>query len=87
MAIGGLAYLGVCWNGVWSYLHEGRRTECSVKATTDEPQWVPTQRDIADARVTHFARFAEKRTGAAFPDYEALRQWSVDEIESFWAVL
>lgn len=87
MAIAVLASLSVCWNGVWSYVHDGRRMECSVIATTDEPQWVPTQRDIADARVTHFARFAEKHTGAAFPDYEALWQWSVDEIESFWALL
>lgn len=56
-------------------------------ATTDEPQWVPTDRDIADARVTDFARFAEKRTGAVFPDYDALWRWSVQDIDGFWAVL
>ncbi|HEY9266898.1 MAG TPA: acetoacetate--CoA ligase, partial [Mycobacterium sp.] len=52
-----------------------------------KPQWVPTDRDIADARVTDFARFAERRTGSAFPDYHALWRWSVEDIDGFWATL
>ena len=52
-----------------------------------KPQWVPTDRDIADARVTDFARFAEQRTGSAFPDYHALWRWSVEDIDGFWATL
>ncbi|GAB3218699.1 acetoacetate--CoA ligase [Mycolicibacterium hippocampi] len=51
------------------------------------PQWVPTDQDVADARVTDFARFAEQRTGSAFPDYHALWRWSVADIEAFWATL
>lgn len=52
-----------------------------------QPQWVPTDADVADARVTAFARFVERRTGASLPDYQTLWQWSVDDIEGFWAAL
>ena len=43
--------------------------------------------DVADARVTDFARFAEQRPARRFPDYHALWQWSVDDIDGFWATL
>lgn len=49
-----------------------------------EPQWVPTERDIADARVTDFARFVATRSGAELPDYHALWRWSVDNLPEFW---
>ncbi len=35
----------------------------------DVPQWQPTERDIADARVTDFARFVQQRTGTSMTDY------------------
>ena len=59
----------------------------STVTATGVPQWVPTDRDIADARVTDFARFVEQRTGLAFPDYAALWQWSVADIAGFGAAL
>ncbi|MEV3964791.1 acetoacetate--CoA ligase [Nocardia sp. NPDC050193] len=49
-----------------------------------EPQWVPTERDIADARVTDFARFVAARSGTELPDYHALWRWSVDNLAEFW---
>ncbi|MFI2233855.1 acetoacetate--CoA ligase [Nocardia testacea] len=49
-----------------------------------EPQWVPTEQDIADARVTDFARFVTARSGAELPDYHALWRWSVDNLADFW---
>ncbi|MEV6277745.1 acetoacetate--CoA ligase [Nocardia sp. NPDC051832] len=52
-----------------------------------KPQWVPTEADIAAARVTDFARFVEARTGVAAPDYRALWQWSVDDLPGFWHAL
>ncbi|MEV0296696.1 acetoacetate--CoA ligase [Nocardia sp. NPDC050710] len=52
-----------------------------------QPQWVPTERDIADARITDFARFVEARTGITAPDYHALWQWSVDDLSGFWHAL
>ena len=61
--------------------------ERSVTVSADQAQWVPTERDVDDAIVTHFARFAEKRTGAEYPDYQTLWRWSVDDIEGFWATL
>ncbi|GEM41334.1 acetoacetyl-CoA synthetase [Nocardia ninae NBRC 108245] len=45
---------------------------------------MPTEQDIADARITDFARFVTARTGRAVPDYHALWQWSVAEIAEFW---
>ncbi len=51
------------------------------------PQWIPTERDVADARVTDFAKFAAQRAGATAPDYGALWQWSVDHPGEFWAAL
>lgn len=57
------------------------------RSVTEAPQWVPTDQDVADARVTDFSRFVEKRTGLTLPDYHALWQWSVDDIEGFWAAL
>ncbi|RDI51849.1 acetoacetate--CoA ligase [Nocardia mexicana] len=52
-----------------------------------EPQWVPSEQDVAGARVTDFARFAAERTGAEFPDYHSLWQWSVDDLPGFWGAL
>jgi acetoacetyl-CoA synthetase len=51
------------------------------------PQWEPTQQDIAGARVTDFARFVQRRTGAPVPDYRSLWQWSVDDPAAFWGAL
>ncbi|MEV6059488.1 acetoacetate--CoA ligase [Nocardia asteroides] len=48
------------------------------------PQWEPTARDIAAARITDFATFVSGRTGEEYPDYRALWQWSVDDIAGFW---
>ncbi|MFB1294588.1 acetoacetate--CoA ligase [Mycobacterium sp. pW049] len=60
--------------------------ERSVTMTVT-PQWTPTPQDVDGAIVTDFARFAEQRTGATFPDYHTLWQWSVDDIEGFWAAV
>jgi acetoacetyl-CoA synthetase len=51
------------------------------------PQWEPTQQDIAGARVTDFARFVHRRTGAPVPDYRSLWEWSVDDPAAFWGAL
>jgi acetoacetyl-CoA synthetase len=53
----------------------------------DVPQWQPTESDIANARVTDFARFVQNRTGEALPDYQSLWQWSVDDPAGFWGAL
>ncbi|BCI55434.1 acetoacetyl-CoA synthetase [Mycolicibacterium litorale] len=58
-----------------------------MERPVSEPQWVPTDDDIAGARVTDFARFVQKRTGADVSDYHALWQWSVDDLPGFWGAL
>jgi acetoacetyl-CoA synthetase len=53
----------------------------------EAPQWQPTERDIADARVTDFARFVHQRTGKQTSGYHELWQWSVDDPAAFWGAL
>ena len=53
----------------------------------DVPQWQPTERDIAVARVTDFARFVQRRAGTPMADYQSLWQWSVDDPAAFWGAL
>ena len=53
----------------------------------DVPQWQPTERDIADARVTDFARIVAQRTGTSLTDYQSLWRWSVDDPAAFWGAL
>ncbi len=48
------------------------------------PQWEPTSTDIANARITDFAAFVERRVGTSLVDYPTLWQWSVDNIDEFW---
>ncbi len=50
-------------------------------------QWVPTERGIAAARITDFARFATGRTGTSFSDYHSLWRWSVADLPGFWAAV
>lgn len=52
-----------------------------------QPQWVPTERDIAEARITDFAGFVQTRTGTHLPDYHSLWRWSVDYLPAFWHAL
>jgi len=54
-----------------------------------QPQWTPTELDIAEAGITHFARFAAERSsfapgGLDAPDYHELWQWSVRDLPGFW---
>jgi acetoacetyl-CoA synthetase len=58
-----------------------------VERPVTEPQWVPTDEDVAGTRVTDFARFVSARTGQELPDYHALWRWSVDDVGGFWGAL
>ncbi|MGN2635795.1 acetoacetate--CoA ligase [Nocardia takedensis] len=49
-----------------------------------DAQWVPTERDVAEATITEFAKFVTERTGVATPDYAALWRWSVADPAEFW---
>jgi acetoacetyl-CoA synthetase len=49
------------------------------------PLWEPTPAERERAWLTSFMRWAGEREGRTFVDYEQLRQWSVTELERFWA--
>ncbi|NUS92296.1 MAG: acetoacetate--CoA ligase [Nocardia sp.] len=51
------------------------------------PQWVPTEQDVADARITDFAEFVAERTGIRAVGYHELWQWSVEDLAGFWHAL
>lgn len=51
----------------------------------ETPLWEPTPAERERAWLTGFKRWAGEREGRTFADYEQLRQWSVTELEGFWA--
>ncbi len=61
------------------------RSESSSDGTADvAPQWEPTLSGIANARITDFAAFVQRRGGAQPVDYPTLWQWSIDNVDEFW---
>jgi acetoacetyl-CoA synthetase len=51
------------------------------------PLWEPSRERRDSAEVTRFAAWAARRNDATFADYEALRRWSVERLEDFWAAM
>jgi acetoacetyl-CoA synthetase len=51
------------------------------------PLWEPTAEDRERAEMTRFMRWAGERAGRTFADYGELWEWSVSEIEEFWAAI
>ncbi|MFZ1155106.1 MAG: acetoacetate--CoA ligase [Solirubrobacteraceae bacterium] len=49
------------------------------------PLWTPTSEMVSRARMTAFMEWAGERHGRTFADYAELWDWSVGEIEQFWA--
>jgi len=47
--------------------------------------WQPSPERLKNARLTAYMAWLLKTRGLAFADYNALWQWSVDELEAFWA--
>ena len=52
----------------------------------DRPLWIPTPERIAQARLTAFVDDLHEQ-GYEFDDYEALWQWSVDDLDAFWGAV
>ena len=46
--------------------------------------WTPSPERIAGAHLTHFIGWLATR-GRRFDSYASLWQWSVDDLEGFWA--
>jgi acetoacetyl-CoA synthetase len=47
--------------------------------------WTPSAERIAASELGQYMGWLERTRGVRFPDYEALWQWSVRELEAFWA--
>ena len=47
--------------------------------------WQPSAARIAEAQLTAYMAWLNATRGHNFDDYHALWQWSVDEVEAFWA--
>lgn len=52
-----------------------------------EPLWIPDAARVARAKLTTFRQRAERSSGEALPDYDALWRWSVERPAAFWALL
>lgn len=52
---------------------------------TSEPLWRPSPERIERAAITRYQRWLRDERGLDFTGYEELWQWSVDELEAFWA--
>ena len=50
-----------------------------------EPLWVPTPESLERAEITRYLRRLEERTGRRFDSYDELWQWSIDDLDGFWA--
>jgi acetoacetyl-CoA synthetase len=53
-------------------------------AAEHEPLWVPSPAVRERATMTRFMRWAGERHGRDFADYDELRRWSLQELETFW---
>ena len=49
-----------------------------------KPLWTPDNTRVENSRMWHFMRWLEDHRELSFADYNALWQWSVDNLEDFW---
>ena len=47
--------------------------------------WTPSEERIASATITRYRKWLNETRGLALEEYADLWQWSVDELEEFWA--
>jgi acetoacetyl-CoA synthetase len=56
-------------------------------ANAPEPLWEPSAALIERSRLTEFMGWLRAERGLEFDGYEALWQWSVDDLDGFWAAI
>jgi acetoacetyl-CoA synthetase len=49
--------------------------------------WQPSPERVERSQLTHFTRWLERERGVAAGDYQALWQWSVEDLEGFWSAI
>lgn len=52
--------------------------------TENSPLWIPSAKQIADSRMSEFARSVEASEGITFSDYDSLHEWSCQSGGKFW---
>jgi acetoacetyl-CoA synthetase len=52
-----------------------------------EVLWTPTPQRVARAAITDFTSFVTDRTGRKLPDYEALWEFSTQDLAGFWSAI
>ncbi|NML44361.1 acetoacetate--CoA ligase [Ramlibacter sp. G-1-2-2] len=55
-----------------------------MSASTPEILWQPSPEQAAASRLAAYQQWLQQKHGLTFADYEALWQWSVDQLEDFW---
>ena len=55
--------------------------------TLPAPLWQPSADRIDKAGITRLQRWLATERGLHFDSYEALWQWSVDDLEGFWGAI
>ncbi len=50
-----------------------------------QPLWTPSATRIAKSNITSFAKALELEHGVSLPDYAALHDFSINEMEKFWS--
>ncbi|HEX2707859.1 MAG TPA: acetoacetate--CoA ligase [Solirubrobacterales bacterium] len=58
-----------------------------MSATANAPLWHPSADLIERSRLTEYMRWLESERGLAFTGYGELWQWSVSDLDGFWASL
>src|SRR5215471_13721395 len=53
----------------------------------DTPLWEPTEEMKQQANITHYMQWLQRERGLDFQTRDQLWQWSVDQLEDFWASL
>ncbi|MDX6595036.1 MAG: acetoacetyl-CoA synthetase, partial [Solirubrobacterales bacterium] len=56
-------------------------------AGNPEPLWTPSAELVERSRLTEFMGWLRAERGLTFGDYDALWQWSVDDLDGFWAAI
>jgi acetoacetyl-CoA synthetase len=48
--------------------------------------WAPSEDQVANANMTAFRRTLERQWNVSLPDFAALHDFSIQEMEKFWVV-
>ncbi|CAE7893708.1 acsA2 [Symbiodinium necroappetens] len=58
-----------------------------ASSLAESPLWTPSPQRIAEAQLTGFLQYLKQTAGVEIGDYEQLRDWSIDNLETFWTAI